>query len=93
MRLENFEPVNMDAPSVNREDTFCQFLGKELWVEYDGSYQICCCPSDVRKEFGDFGNVATASPLEMWNGDRYRSFIADWGKSDNCKQCNMRRKR
>ena len=93
IRLENFEPVNMDAPAVNRKDTFCQFLGKELWVEYDGSYQICCCPSDVRKEFGDFGNVATTSPLEMWNGYRYRSFIADWGKSDNCKQCNMRRKR
>lgn len=93
IKLENFVPVNLSAPAVDRDDTFCQFLGKELWIEYDGSYQVCCCPSEVRKAFGDFGNVKDLSPLEMWNGALYRSFIENWGESENCKQCNMRREK
>ncbi|MBQ3676639.1 MAG: glycosyltransferase [Bacteroidales bacterium] len=93
IKLENFVPIDLDKPAIDGKDTFCQFLGKELWIEYDGSYQICCCPSEVRKEFGDFGNVSHLSPLEMWNGGKYTSFIANWGESENCKKCNMRRKR
>ena len=93
IKLENFTPINLNEPALDSDDTFCQFLGKELWIEYDGSYQICCCPSEVRKEFGDFGNVHDLSPLTMWNGDKYRSFIEAWGESDNCKKCNMRRTR
>ena len=92
IRLENFTPVDLNEPALDSSDTFCQFLGKELWIEYDGSYQICCCPDEVRREFGDFGNVAELSPLEMWNGRKYRNFIANWGESENCKKCNMRRK-
>ena len=93
IKLENFTPVDLNEPALDSSDTFCQFLGKELWIEYDGSYQICCCPDEVRREFGDFGNVAELSPLEMWNGGKYRNFIANWGESDNCKKCNMRRNR
>ncbi len=93
IKLENFVPIDLDKPALDGKDTFCQFLGKELWIEYDGSYQICCCPSEVRKEFGDFGNVSNLSPLEMWNGIKYKTFISNWGESDNCKKCNMRRKR
>ena len=93
IRLENFIPIDLKTPEQDTSDTFCQFIGKELWVEYDGSYQICCCPSDVRKDFGDFGNVYSLAPLKMWNGDSYRSFIENWGESLNCKLCNMRRAR
>lgn len=93
IKLVNFNPIDLDAPCQNSENTFCQFLGKELWIEYDGSYQICCCPSEVRKDFGDFGNVSEVSPLSMWNGRQYRDFIASWGMSENCKKCNMRVKR
>lgn len=93
IKLVNFNPINLDSPETVNEDSYCQFLGKELWIEYDGSYQICCCPSEVRKEFGDFGNVKDISPLEMWNGLKYQDFIAMWGTSENCKKCNMRTKR
>jgi MoaA/NifB/PqqE/SkfB family radical SAM enzyme len=93
VKLVNFDPVDLTKPALNNDNTFCQFLGKELWVEYDGSYQICCCPSKVRKEFGDFGNVKDLSPLAMWNGKLYCDFINNWGDSENCKKCNMRCKR
>lgn len=56
-------------------------------------HKLCCCPSEVRKEFGDFGNVVDTPPLEMWNGVKYHDFIANWGDSENCKKCNMRRGR
>lgn len=90
VKLVNFDPVDLTKPALNKDNTFCQFLGKELWIEYDGSYQICCCPSEVRKEFGDFGNVKELSPLAMWNGKLYCDFINNWGNSENCKKCNMR---
>ena len=93
IRLENFVPIDLAAPAIDADDTFCQFLGNELWIEYDGSYQVCCCPSEVRKEFGDFGSVEDTPPLEMWNGVKYHDFIVNWGKDDNCLTCNMRRKR
>ena len=93
IRLENFVPIDLAAPAIDADDTFCQFLGNELWIEYDGSYQVCCCPSEVRKEFGDFGSVEDIPPLEMWNGTKYLGFIANWGNSENCKKCNMRKKR
>ena len=93
IKLENFTPIDLAAPAIDSDDTFCQFLGQELWIEYDGSYQICCCPNDVRTAFGDFGTVATMSPLEMWNSTKYRSFIESWGESENCRKCNMRRGR
>lgn len=93
IRLENFTPIDLDEPDLDSADTYCQFLGKELWIEYDGSYQICCCPSNVRKDFGDFGNIKDISPLEMWNSPQYLDFIKNWGNSENCKKCNMRRKR
>lgn len=93
VKLVNFDPVDLTKPALNNDNTFCQFLGKELWIEYDGSYQICCCPSEVRKEFGDFGNVKELSPLAMWNGKLYCDFINNWGNSENCKKCNMRCKR
>ena len=90
IKLENFSPVNLNEPAFDSSDTFCQFLGKELWIEYDGSFQICCCPSEVRREFGDFGNIKNLSVLEMWNSEKYLNFIANWGNSENCKKCNMR---
>lgn len=93
INLVNFNPVDINRPETVDPDSFCQFLGKELWIEYDGSYQICCCPSEVRKDFGDFGNVNTTEPLLMWNGQQYIQFIENWGDHENCMKCNMRCRR
>lgn len=93
IKLANFTPIKTLDPAINTEDTFCQFLGKELWIEYDGSFQVCCCPSEVRKDFGVFGSLSAESILDMWNGLRYRTFIKNWGSHENCRKCNMRCKR
>lgn len=93
IKLANFEKIESLNPMENKEDTFCQFLGKELWIEHDGSFQICCCPSNVRKDFGYFGNIQDSSITQMWNSDQYKEFIRCWGDHENCRKCNMRVKR
>ena len=93
IKIENFTPITNNIPNINSDDTFCQFLGKELWIEYDGSYQICCCPSKIRTEFGDFGNANKTTPISMWNSEQYINFIKNWGNNEICKKCNMRNKK
>lgn len=91
INLVNFNPISSE--NRNTENTYCPFLGRELWIEHDGSYQICCCPSEIRKDFGDFGNINELEPMSMWNSTMYSDFIKQWGEHKNCKQCNMRTQR
>lgn len=91
IKLVNFTPITLEER--NTINTYCQFLGKELWIEHDGSYQVCCCPNEIRRDFGDFGNIAELEPIRMWNSTMYSDFIAQWGKHKNCKLCNMRTQR
>jgi len=86
--LANIAPLdNANNMVVNGS---CPFIGKEAWVESDGSFQVCCCPSDVRKEFGTFGNLENDSLKRLWTSETYRSFVSAWGNHNNCKICNMR---
>jgi glycosyltransferase involved in cell wall biosynthesis/MoaA/NifB/PqqE/SkfB family radical SAM enzyme len=93
IRLENLGPLPLGNPAGPSEDTVCPFLGQEAWVEADGSFQICCCPSEKRAAFGDFGSLRQ-SPLEaLWNGEPYAAFLSSWGDHPNCIECNMRQPR
>lgn len=93
IRLENAGPLSTDAPDQPEPDSVCPFLGQEAWVEADGSFQVCCCPSTKRAAFGDFGSVKGSAFMELWNSEAYRGFVASWGNHPNCQECNMRRPR
>ncbi|MCW8140837.1 MAG: glycosyltransferase, partial [Planctomycetota bacterium] len=93
IRLENVTPLDPAAASGPPPDSECPFLGKEAWLEADGSFQVCCCPAEKRRDFGDFGNVADASFARLWASAPYRDFISRWGDHPNCQECNMRRPR
>lgn len=96
-RLPNGKRIRLDNITHLRETHqadakgSCLFLGKEAWIEADGSFQVCCCPSEVRKSFGTFGSVAAESLRRLWSSPRYRSFVTSWGDHENCKICNMRK--
>lgn len=96
-RLPNGKRIRLDNITRLRESHqanstgSCLFLGKEAWIEADGSFQVCCCPSEARKLFGKFGNVSSDSLRRLWSSPRYRSFVASWGDHENCKICNMRK--
>ncbi len=89
IRLDNI--TRLREPQQVAEKGSCLFLGKEAWIEADGSFQVCCCPSEVRKSFGTFGSVSSESLRWLWSSPRYRSFVATWGDHANCRICNMRK--
>ncbi len=91
IRLENVEPLSISADPDIGTMTRCPFLGREAWIEADGSFQVCCCPSSQRQDFGEFGNLHETSFMEIWRSPSYRSFISSWGEHSNCLECNMRR--
>lgn len=91
IELDNVVPLADAAPDGPDPDTVCPFLGREAWLEADGSFQVCCCPSKVRREFGEFGNVRELPLRALWSSTAYRDFVAAWGSHPNCRVCNMRR--
>jgi MoaA/NifB/PqqE/SkfB family radical SAM enzyme len=93
IRLDNVEPLDEGDPTGPPADTECPFLGREAWLEADGSFQVCCCPSEKRKAFGNFGNVKDQAFARLWSSPTYREFVASWGDHPNCRNCNMRKPR
>ncbi len=90
IQLENLGPLDADPLHPEHGAGRCPFLGQEAWIEADGSFQVCCCPSTKRAAFGDFGSIRTSPFMELWRSDTYRSFVAGWGSHPNCQECNMR---
>lgn len=91
IRLENIVALDREGAQIDLDDTICPFLGQEAWVEADGSFQVCCCPSELRRKFGDFGSLHEHSFMEIWRSPQYRKFVQDWGHHPNCLACNMRK--
>ena len=93
IRLDNFHPLpekNQNNEIIPNEWT-CPFTGREAWISWDGTFNVCCCPDEKRKTFGDFGNVLETNFMELWESDRYRSHTMHTGNHKVCKECNMRR--
>ncbi len=71
----------------------CPFLGREAWVAWDGIFNVCCSPDNLRKSFGYFGNVMESNFIELWNSNKYDNLIKNWRNYEVCKICNMRKPR
>ncbi|MDK2947556.1 MAG: hypothetical protein PWQ63_716 [Methanolobus sp.] len=91
IKLANISKVPVDSASTLLPDEYeCPFAGKEAWVAWDGTFNVCCAPDELRKNFGYFGNVKDTPFMELWESEEYRSFTELAGKTDVCKNCNMR---
>ena len=88
IKLVNVSKIN--ESTLNQSSGVCPFLGREAWIEHDGSFQVCCCPSEERAKFGDFGNINESAFIDLWDSDRYRNFVDGWGEYEPCSHCNMR---
>lgn len=92
--LDNVEKLNLNGrSSMLPEDHICPFAGKEAWIAWDGTFNVCCAPDDMRRGFGNFGNVNQRPFSEIWDSHEYREFVRKVGKTPLCKRCNMRRPR
>ena len=92
IKLDNFIslPDNGKDCRIPKEWT-CPFAGREAWIAWDGTFNVCCCPDQTRKDFGYFGNVKENDFIDLWRGKNYQDFIQEWGNYEACEVCNMRR--
>jgi MoaA/NifB/PqqE/SkfB family radical SAM enzyme len=72
-------------------DWLCPFLGKEAWIAWDGTFNVCCSPDKQRRTLGYYGNVNEAKFLDLWKSSEYTTLFDNWGKYKVCNSCNMRR--
>lgn len=92
IKLDNINKISSHGIiNSSSNDLFCPFLGREAWIAWDGRFNVCCAPNNLRKTFGYFGNVKDTNFMELWNSNTYSQLIKNWGSYDVCKMCNMRR--
>ncbi len=91
IKLDNIHKLSESVDSSIPDDWICPFLGREAWISWDGTFNVCCAPDKLRKSFGYFGNVNEQDFMELWNSEKYNNLIENWGSSEICKKCNMRR--
>jgi len=77
--------------SALAEDWLCPFIGREAWIAWDGTFNVCCAPDNLRRTLGYYGNVNEADFMVLWNSDKYARLVKKWGNYWVCKKCNMRR--
>lgn len=91
IRLDNVYPIPIINENGIPDNYLCPFLGKEAWIAWDGAFNVCCSPNDLRQSLGYFGNISDTGFLEIWNGEKYKQLVNNWGYYEVCKICNMRR--
>lgn len=84
-KLQNFNPIVEDE-QISRG--ICPFIGKELWVAWDGRINICCAPDELRCSFGDFGNISDG--INVFSTLQYNRLKDNYHRSKVCAMCNMK---
>ena len=91
IKLDNIHKLNPSENTPIPDSWICPFLGKEAWIAWDGTFNVCCAPDNLRRKFGYFGNVNDVDFMELWNSEKYDNLIKSWGDNPICRKCNMRR--
>ncbi len=87
--LENFHRINRaDERKANGD---CPFLGREIWIDPTGRFNVCCAPDQLRRSLGDFGNVRENSLSDIINGPAYKELQKNYETHALCRTCTMRR--
>lgn len=92
IKLDNFYKLNPDKENGSTpEDWTCPFLGREAWIAWDGTFNVCCAPDNLRRTLGYYGNVDETDFATLWDSDEYAKLVEKWGNYEVCKKCNMMR--
>ena len=92
IKLDNIYPtLYPDQNKKNLNDLVCPFLGREAWIAWDGKFNVCCAPDNLREKFGSFGNVYDSDFMELWTSKSYTDLVQNWGNYEVCGICNMRK--
>jgi len=92
INLVNFEKLesqnNTNTVPTNYD---CPFLGKELWIDYNGDFNVCCAPSDKRASLGSWGNIQDTKIIDIFNSKEYQNLMLNYKNEDICKICSLRK--
>ncbi len=92
IKLVNFEKLkSQNDTNFLPKDYDCPFLGEELWIDYNGDFNICCAPSDKRKTLGNWSNINDRKIIDIFNSNQYRELYKNYKIRDVCKVCPLRR--
>ena len=92
IKLDNIYPIHYPNEDIKvLDELMCPFLGREAWIAWNGRFNVCCAPDNLRAKFGSFGNVTNNNFMELWINKRYTDLIHNWGKYEVCGICNMRK--
>jgi len=92
VKLVNFEKLEPRNNTNNVPIAYnCPFLGQELWIDYNGDFNICCAPSDKRVALGNWGNVKDIKIMDMFNSKDYQNLMDNYKNKDICKICSLRK--
>ena len=94
IKLANIYPIPYNTKNIIiPENYICPFLGREAWIAWDGTFNVCCAPDNLRKTLGNLGNVKNRNFTDLWNSQKYTALVKNWGNYEVCKICNMRKTR
>ena len=89
LKLQNITPINLLKSSADKTG-YCPFLNKEAWINWEGRFDPCCAPDNLRKSLGQFGNVNKSSFTDIWNSQSYQDLAGNYHEENLCKNCNMK---
>lgn len=87
--LVNFNKIDIYNDELDAKGE-CPFLGKELWVDHEGTFNICCAPSNKRITLGQWGNIKDISIIDMFNSPEYSNILQTYKDHNVCKECSLR---
>lgn len=87
--LTNFDKIDLED-NGNEIQGNCPFLGKELWIDHEGIFNVCCAPSNRRTSLGEWGNINGKSIEDMFNSKPYKNLLQTYKSQDVCKTCSLR---
>ena len=90
-RLDNFFELTLDNLDDIAPEGECPFLGREIWIDPTGRFNVCCAPDQQRKTLGDFGNVNGQLLSALASSSQYQELAKNYRTHSLCQQCNMRR--
>lgn len=90
-KLENFFALTLDNLEDIAPNGPCPFLGREIWIDPSGRFNVCCAPDQKRRTLGDFGNVSETPLAGLANSSEYEHLVNNYKSHSLCKSCNMRR--
>ena len=92
VKLVNFEKLELENNTNLVPKSYnCPFLGEELWIDYNGDFNICCAPSDKRKTLGHWGNIKDRKITEVFSSSQYKELYSNYKTKDVCRVCPLRR--